>query len=168
MGARMKLIMPFVSGVGHESCVQNLLNVGRELGLTVEVHHIERARDTHYAETLARLWAQPQDIIIVEHDVMVTSEQLSQLISCDEECCAFEAWFGHSFDVALCCNKFSAALMREEPELTREIEQVHWRRLDVAINSALKMRDRAPHIHIPPVQHMHAYAKLAPEVQSAG
>jgi hypothetical protein len=110
-----------------------------------------------YWEAIVRRWDGENDLIIIEHDIVIGPDTISSLTECPEPWCLFAFDHDHGrMDRQLGCTKISAAAQR----------QAHWLRvaalfescpfcrgrgcwfhLDVDIDAALTSRGLQPHVH---------------------
>ena len=130
---------------------------------------------TAYWELLCELWGRAESFILIEHDVQIHEMVLPELENCFQPWCAFP--YGGPpphikdteqvlFKEALGCTRFSASLMRDEPQMVaklgvgmRDVERYHqWRGLDGHIGGALRGLGYDVHNHWPKVTHHHLYA----------
>lgn len=126
---------------------------------------------TRYCQLLTRLWARAESILLVEHDIEIRRGIVREAAECPEPWCAWPyqgmGWSGPGDALiyeSLGCTKFSADLMRAEPDallvagaLSQGLQAGDWRRMDVTILSTLRERGYLPHRHWPPVLHHHKY-----------
>lgn len=125
--------------------------------------------DTAYARLLVDAWAQPGDLVIVEHDIGIHPYVIEGLYACTQP------WCGHPYRIAdrllvcLGCTRFSNHLKQALPGLMADAAAVghgqdgglvpagHWCRLDVRIGALLERLGHQRHPHWPPVEHFHDY-----------
>lgn len=108
-----------------------------------ELHHL--TTETAYAELINEL---PRPFILVEHDIVPWPGAIAMLILCDREYCAYPYPLGpgHDMTASLGCVKL--------PEWLPEIPpSTPWYEVDIAVTDALA--PAAPHLHSPPVGHVH-------------
>ena len=117
-----------------------------------------RASDAAYHRLLSALWAQGEDFVIVEHDIEVHSDVLSQFDACPEPWCVFRYALGRRpdgssvyYDVGLGCVRFRARLLAEHPRPFAGLPGYHWAKVDADLQAAL--HPLHPHLHLPPVTH---------------
>jgi hypothetical protein len=121
--------------------------------------------ETAYHDLLAELWVQPEDTIVVEHDIEVHERVLGSFEGCTGWWCTLP-YQGPSGPLTenLGCVRWRAELMRDEPDLltaiasdANSVPARSWRRLDVRLLTELKRRGYDPHAHSDPVRHLHRY-----------
>ena len=109
-----------------------------------------------------------QDLMLVEHDVVVHDDVFAQFDECPEPACVFTYWLGNGYGYGLGCARFRGSLIRlhaDAPEragrlITDGLPVVgHWKRMDTRMWQALG----PPHVHEPPVKHLHDYPLKEPE-----
>ena len=153
----MKLIVPFVEdGLAEEV---------RDLGNSLDAEFVltPRADTTSYCALMSRLWSEGEGFIVVEQDVLPTVEILHEMWTCPEEWC-HGYWIDPPSDIPhwqwLGCAHFSASLLKRAPDIMGKLaeqRQTHWNQQDISLCLALQAtRDgRGPHLHNPPVTHLH-------------
>lgn len=124
---------------------------------------------TAYARALVDAWAQPGDLVIVEHDIGIRPYVIEELLACTQPWCGFPYRIGEQLLVCLGCTRFTAHLKASLPGLMAEAAAVgseqdgggvpagDWRRMDVRIAACLERLGHARHAHWPPVDHFHRY-----------
>jgi len=135
----------------------------------VDYVEIDPARPGHYAEVLVQAWAQPGDLVIVEHDIGIRRYVIEELLACDQPWCGFPYRIGEQLLVCLGCTRFTAHLKASLPGLMAEaaaigteqdgggVPAADWRRMDVRIAACLERLGHHRHAHWPPVDHFHTY-----------
>lgn len=129
---------------------------------------IDPGDDTAYARLLVAAWAQPGDLVVVEHDVGIRAGAIEELTACSQPWCGFPYPIGEQLLVCLGCTKFSAHLKASLPSLMAEAAAIgesdgggvpmgDWRRMDVRIAACLERHGHARHRHEPAVEHYHRY-----------
>lgn len=121
--------------------------------------------DDLYWKTLANLWGCDDDLVVVEHDVIVTAAILDGFKNCPEPWCT-QALGRHSNPDNpllhhLGCTRFRQELLTAEPDcidqaglFTNGMPPKHWAHLDVAVYETLTRRGYRPHCHWPPAIHL--------------
>lgn len=120
--------------------------------------------DDHYFNLLSTYWSRAQDLCVIEHDIVPTSETIDSLLTCPAPWCAapypylhFPAYTG------LGCTRFRAELMTDHPDLFAEVARMsnefhpprHWCSLDSFIQTVLSRRRVYVHAHLDfPVRHL--------------
>jgi len=126
---------------------------------------LDPADDTAYWTLLAKLWREPDDLLIVEQDVGIHAGVAQGLTSCREPWCGHPYPIGRQLLVCLGCTRFTAELKAAEPDLLDEVGRDGtgglpprvWQRLDVRILDHLRARGYKQHRHEPAVRHYHKY-----------
>ena len=113
-----------------------------------------------YAELLARLWAEGDGFVVVEHDIEIHGDVLPGFAACGEPWCVFpypgpgDHAGNRLLDHALGCTRFGASLLKAEPGVPPGPGS-HWGSLDARLYHVLVGRGYRPHVHLPPVVHHH-------------
>lgn len=126
---------------------------------------IDPADDTAYSRILVDAWAEPGDLVIVEHDVGIRAGVIDELLACGQPWCGFEYAIGTQLLVCLGCTRFTSHLKTSLPGLMSTAASIDdsgvkagdWRRMDVRIAGRLEALGHRRHVHSPPVDHMHRY-----------
>jgi hypothetical protein len=136
---------------------------------------VSGGEDTYW-ELLASLWADRQDVIVVEHDVTPDAEALDDLATCDRRWCAqpYPYLYGRA-NWGLACTKFTAAAMDAAPDLWAHVAVMsdhlhppkHWCRLDAWSHRVLTSRGVNRHDHGLTVGHAHESTSHGCEVEHA-
>lgn len=124
-----------------------------------------------YWHCLCRWWDRcartKTDLMIVEHDIVAHADVLSQFGNCPEPMCAFTYWLGGDYGYGLGCTRFRASLVCATPDAVERAGrtvsdglpvQGHWKRMDTRMWQVLG----TPHVHEPPVRHLHTYPMEEP------
>lgn len=120
-----------------------------------------------YWALLARLWQEPGELIVVEHDIGLHAGVIPGFTACPEPWCGFPYPLDRGVMLAcLGCTRFRAELKAAEPDLLEVTGEVtgdglpakDWRRLDVRLGDELKRRGYVMHVHPGPVRHYHRYS----------
>lgn len=121
-----------------------------------------------YYDALKSLWESTtdRDLIIVEHDIVVSPQCITILSGCTKgDYCSWDypIGSGNTNGAGLGCVKFSKELISGVPGLFDEILAInwphsgdtrHWSRLDGRIHHILQRQHRSTiHIHQPPLWH---------------
>lgn len=165
----MKVAVPFTVGGLRDAARDAVLRLKEAHPV---VFHDVTGSDTAYAELLVRLWQEGEAFAIVEHDVVVRPDVLQAFDACPEPYCAFPYELGLYVAPALGCTRFRAELLERIPDAAERAARTpsvwgapgHWRQLDVALLGWV-LRDEEglqPHVHVPPVEHLHAEKRLHP------
>jgi hypothetical protein len=128
---------------------------------------------TGYARLLVEAWAQPGDLVIVEHDIGVHAGVFDGFQTCGQPWCGHPYRIGDRMLVCLGCTRFTAHLKASLPNLMAEAAAVgseqdgggvpagDWRRLDVRIGALLESHGHQRHPHQPAVTHYHEYPEAS-------
>lgn len=119
--------------------------------------------ETAYFEVLSRYWG--QDLIVIEHDIVIHDKVIPEFLACLEPWCAFP-YRHRSGQVApaLGCTRFR----KELPDIMDELGAISttrtgrndnsrpkiWQRLDTRIHLLLSERGYKCHVHTPEVEHL--------------
>jgi hypothetical protein len=113
-----------------------------------------------YHNLQKRLWAEQEQFIIVEHDIVVWPTAIKQIWDCSYWLCAYQAPAGPSpdgYSLGLGCLKYSSALMKAFPNHMDEVEEKYrsWKNNDWALTwRLLEHKGVGIHFHEPPVIHL--------------
>lgn len=114
--------------------------------------------DEAYWRLLRDLWVDRKTFVIVEHDIIATEAQLTEMEACPAEWCAapypFEAWPDL---LGLGCAKFSQGLMEAVPDALERVSRYtdkvhparHWCALDSRLSAVLLESGKKRHVHSP-------------------
>jgi hypothetical protein len=119
--------------------------------------------DFDYARAVARYWKGIEDLVIIEHDNVITKDVIPSFASCNEPWCTYAypcAWNGklQRLTWGLGCVKFSAELQRQAPLPGESLpDTVYWAAVDGMIHDYLTIsNDFSPHVH-GDIKHLHEY-----------
>lgn len=138
--------------------------------------------DVDYALGLRSVWNDPDDLVIIEHDIVPSPTQVNELLECNNSLCCFAYYlaphftgnikpiFAQSNDgVAIekgdsyCLSSGLgfvkiAPFIRERTELPPIEGWVHF---DMAVNRTIRkaFKDISWHVHWPPVRHEHGFIR---------
>lgn len=151
--------------------LDNILDVKQKTALDIELVDVEGDNYAYWRE-LSKRWNKGNDIILLEHDIVITAMQLQQLIDCSNKDCAFAyklynidglMWqiyntsadqtktFGYKinefpeFAKATGCLKISANTQKTKPILPA----ASWQNLCSEINFVYHIHYSVYHDHIP-------------------
>lgn len=122
------------------------------------------ADDYAYGRLLRELWADQEDFLLIEHDVIATTDHLIRMATCPNVYCAVPYAWGQAVGVTLGFTRFRSLLLRTYPDAAKIAcriphpfgEPGHYRTpLDVWLQAAV-LRDLyglQPCCHLPPVEH---------------
>ena len=163
------LLVPHV-GEQHLPSVLGALENASDFGWSLHLQPVGFGV-TDYWQVLGRWWENcgrtRRDLMVVEHDVVVHGDVLRSFDECPEPLCAFTYWLGGSYGYGLGCTRFRRELIRVHPDavdraghLTTDGLPVvgHWKRMDTRMWQVLG----PPHVHEPPVKHLHEYPMREP------
>lgn len=134
----------------------------------VQLYRVDYS-NTAYHDTLAQIWREKERFINVEHDITVSEDRLKEIWDCNQPWCAIPFPYSpphHDYlvDTGLGCAKFSEILMQLLPNLFLQSEALgdfvtypsrHWKVVDIRLSLRLRDDRFHPHIHLPPVDHVH-------------
>lgn len=164
----MRVVCPYTPACLRPETVAALTDTGYPYDL-VDVS----GSDTAYADLVERLWAEGRDFLLVEHDMLPTSEAVAAMAGCPRLWCAnpypvnhqVGEWIiGHGFA------RYRAELMAAEPDAAEAAGAAmfgqrwplrHWACIDSRLARVLTSRPGPggrpyePHRHQPPVGHLH-------------
>jgi hypothetical protein len=155
----MRVIVPFTE-LTSETC-QSV----NATGWTWEPVYVGDS-DEDYWSLLAGLWADAEDFLVIEQDIVVNEDTITDLYECDSEWCSVPYDYIHGAYPGLGCAKFEGTLMKRSPKLMVEIGEFsdgthtrkHWCRLDGWMSNALLQRYNASPCHShPAVGHVRDY-----------
>lgn len=118
--------------------------------------------DEDYFGLMATLWAVGETFVIVEHDVIVRPDTISELENCPDEWCGFSVPYIKGNYHGLACVKFTDKLIRKIPDAFAQIAPMdeeehppkHWCRLDARLQGKVLPRTGVRrHPHEPPLGH---------------
>lgn len=128
----------------------------------LRVEYVGVRNDWSYAEALAVRWLGLDDLVVIEHDIVVHAAVLSEFRSCREPWCVFPYDLSpdNPIDRGLGCARFTAEAQRLVPFTavlaTPVCEPGHWRHLDGQVAEAFESADIERHVHGPSVEHRKA------------
>ncbi len=182
----MKVRCPFVKL--HQRTIDSL-----NLYAPTALYPYVGGSDYSYLTFFKQMWVQGEATLIVEHDIEIHAQVLSEAQSCECDWATWPfgrllpgphaTWDGQGWSAgiplltkSLGCVRFSARLMREHPDLMIEVGESspgglapgHWSRLDDAIAQALTKRGVSVHVHTPEVKHHHHLIDRGWDVCSCG
>lgn len=117
-----------------------------------------------YGRLFRKLWRSQSTVVICEHDVVPTREQLRAIVTCGHD------WCSYNYDSDMYSKgpmfglvRFSGRLMAEHPEaancatmVSRELgTERGWWDMDSHVARDLKIRGVEWHEHLPEVHHAH-------------
>ena len=146
----------------------------------VEQYHAYCVGSTDYATALRVYWELSGHMVIVEHDIVPTEEQVRELIDCPHPLCTIPYWLwpeSTGLTYALCSAflvtehgkvcvpdgeayaDFSAlGLVKLSAEFRASVGKpsiVQWNNVDIEINRLVSLGHYRWHIHRPMVEHYH-------------
>lgn len=143
----MTVFVPAVPGMLHLSAIRAIALAGYEL----DVAWLQD--DEAYGRELAARWAQPGDLIVVEHDVEINLDTLDEFEQCPEPWCSAPYQVGDGLEMCIGCSRFREELRRAVPAPPGD----HlWANVESAYVSVLRSAGYAPHRHRE-VTHHHSY-----------
>ena len=120
--------------------------------------------DTAYWDLLSELWRAGETFTVVEQDIIVEPNTLSNLDACPKLwCCAPYPYLRSERYAGLGCARFHANLLRSQPDLLEHVGKYsdsrhtarHWCTLDFALTREIRRRCRTQMcVQHPPVGHL--------------
>jgi hypothetical protein len=154
----VEILHPYVPGLrpaDQAPCWEALSVLRDERGW--DVYDIPCVEEYDYAEGLNDWWEALDDVIIVEHDIAPTVEQVRELEECPEPFCSMDyagpswsSWAAVPYAVCIGLAKLSSRL-REGSTRRPFVPRVHWH----DVGGALEQVIGRPHVHPGPVAHYH-------------
>lgn len=128
-------------------------------------HRLDPLDASAYWRLLAKAWAEPGDLVVIEHDIGLRPGVIAGFNQCRKPWCGHPYAIGAQQLVCLGCTRFTAQLKADESDLMDVVGQDgtvalparDWRRLDVRIFDELHRRGYDQHRHEPAVAHYHRY-----------
>jgi hypothetical protein len=152
--------VPFVAGRLHPGTWAAVAGSG----LPAQFWAIDPADTGAYGRLVRRLWVKGADMVICEHDVVPTRDQLTAIADCGH------GWCSYGYDSDLYPDgpyfglvRFSGQVMRAHPRAAEvalhtgnsKQYEVGWWEVDAMMARDLKIRGVAWFQHRPPVHHAH-------------
>lgn len=136
-----------------------------------------------YYRFLAEHWASGEDLLVVEHDIVLRGGVIDELEACPEPWCGFVHSIGTQYLACLGCTRFRSGLIcaaadavvragecRYDPDdpgrvVADGIGARHWVRMDVRLAAVLRdVYGYRVHEHWPPVEHLNPRQRVAETV----
>ena len=156
----MPVVVPAVPGMLHETT--------REWAGAHDAAVYDLEPDAEaYWRLLAREWAEPGDLVIVEHDMLPADGVTEAMAACPRPWCSSPYRIEHSWLVdGLGCVKLAGRLKQQHPDLMIRLGELaddgapprDWHRLDTRVSRLLRDLGYRPHAHRRS-QHLHDYSK---------
>lgn len=121
----------------------------------------------HYFAFLRERWATGKTFVVVEHDVVLTSEALRGLLACKEPWCAVPYPYLGGLYYGLGCMKFAEDLIRKVPDALAQVGRIghgtqthpprHWCNLDSRLQAVLTTHGASRlhrHVNAQPLVHL--------------
>lgn len=130
------------------------------LAWITQVVHYPCRTPLAYAEGLRAVWDEPGNLVVIEHDIALTWDEMLRLHNCDGEVCAYDyllpdgrPWTEHTDRGCWGATKISHEARQAITERPA-VPLVGWQ--EVAMRTAERLP--APHVHYPMVTHHHGQA----------
>lgn len=121
--------------------------------------------DTAYGALLAYWWLSRESFVVVEHDIAIHDTVLPQFEECQQPWCTFPYSGGHELLTnGLGCARFAGSFTSAHRDVADALTASPWWCLDTVIAEALG----APHVHQPPVSHVHRWQPPPAHLQPCG
>lgn len=171
------IVVPYISGMLHARVAPAIVRAG---GFPSMVK-LPAGDPYAYAALVNRLWAEGDDLIIIEHDIEISPSVLIEFGRCPQ------VWCAHRYPLSanpatpadapttfgFGCVRFRGELMRAWPEavleaIALELHPIHppgsWPIFDSQLSTWLSRPPRSvtPHRHTPDVTHHHDYEHREP------
>lgn len=167
----MILLVPYAEGFLEPRTVDSVVEQTSRFPGKVHPQFVECVGEDGYYVALRKFWelaiSLQAPLVVVEHDHVLHDEVVPQFLGCPHAWCTFpySIEVGPLVEVGLGCAKFSWRAMAYNPDLVvvagnTERDGVparHWVRMDTRMAEELQRRGHAPHVHGPPVEHLHDY-----------
>jgi hypothetical protein len=119
-----------------------------------------------YWRLLAAEWARPEDLLLVEHDMLPAPGVTESMTACPRPWCTSPYRIEHSWlDDGLGCVKLAARLKQRHPDLMTRLGEISdgspakdWHRLDTRLSALLRGHGYRPHPHRRS-EHLHNYGR---------
>jgi hypothetical protein len=154
------VVVPFVHGRLHP----DTLKAVQYSGLWCRFVDLDPTDEGAYGRLVRQLWQSQATVIICEHDVVPTQQQLSDLYTCTHDWCGFN-YDGHLYpgDSMFGLVRLSGALMARHPHAAevaliigkRRDTECEWWRVDSMMARDLIIRGERWREHLPVVHHAH-------------
>jgi hypothetical protein len=120
--------------------------------------------DDAYWQLLSDRWSDGESFTIVEHDVIVRTDTLTELSYCPSAWCSFAIPYLYGEYAGMACVKFSAELIASCPDAlgivglmsTAQHPRKHWCTLDSFLQATLQRTGTTRHLHEPALGHFRA------------
>lgn len=157
----MKIVVPHTRARLRDETVEALRAHMRDSD-TVEFVDVS-GHDLQLWETWQWAWQAREDVIWVEHDIVIGPDTIPGFEACQDEWCAHGYEYAH-FGVyaGTGCVRFRASLMRAFPDLWDQVGRCagrkhppkHWCSLDAFSKVILSQQGYRQHLHEPAVAHL--------------
>lgn len=155
-------VVPAIEASGHKP---HLFELPRSPRLDPKAHAtVSTPEERAYYDLLVSLWNRTgEDLVIVEHDIVVGPDSIDDLLACRMPWCACQYQYnGYGLYAGLGCTRFSANCQARGADLFDKVATLsdpghpplHWCRLDGWIHATLFSWWVPEHIHQPPVRHL--------------
>lgn len=151
-------VVPYVPGYLRDELVTRMEKIG-SLWMSADVSGTE----WDYFGLIRDMWADQEDFVIVEHDIVPHFDFLEQFAQCPEPFCGYSYWV-HERGVtvadyapgppstAMGCVRFRAEMMQRIPDLGEHCWP--WYHLDSALYQLVRAHGFNVHRHYPDVEHL--------------
>lgn len=161
------VVVPYVSGMLAPATVR----VIKGCGYHYRFAQLDPLDEGAYGRLIRRLWEAGTDTVIVEHDVVPTFHQLTEICDCGHDWCGFN-YAGDLYPDGpmFGCVRLSRRLMCRHPHAAevalitgkRKDQEVEWWRVDSMMARDLMIRGERWVAHDSRVEHLHAGAPSGP------
>ncbi len=117
-----------------------------------------------YGRLIHKLWASKRAVIIIEHDVLPDKQAFLEMLDCDGDYCAIPYPWTTNIGPALGCTRFTADFRKTYSDAADIAASTTWNQMDYMLMrvSLLRKHGQAPHLHLPPAQHLNPAQALVP------
>lgn len=144
-----RVIIPYVKASHQLQTVVDCLRIQR---VQPELHKV--GDGDSYWKLLKDVWAEGEEFILVEHDVLVWMGGIENLRRCEKDWCTLPTMcHGLMFSTALGCVKFGKQLIERYPGFWDDIPTT-WFTLDASFADKMGWPYIRPCIHNPPATHL--------------
>lgn len=168
----MRVVVPFTPDRLRGETIEAVIAAGKHAGALVRdvTFWDVSGSDTAYLDVLALHWAEREDFVVVEHDVVPHLTAFLELGLCTSTYCCFPYAWTSCVGPALGCTRFRTEVLESVPDALEQVARIpsaygppgHWRQLDVHLmrNVLRDGQGLQPHVHTPAVMHLNVAQQL--------
>jgi hypothetical protein len=160
--------IPFANSKGARTSMAEVIGAVINSTLPYELVNVGRS-ESAYFDLLNKLWAEGRTFLIVEHDIVVTSDELRAMAKCPHEWCANAYPYLGGVYAGLGCVKFSRTLIKKIPSVMSAVGALgardlvhpskHWCALDGRLRATLEIAGNNQHKHYAKIKHLNHNGK---------